>query len=38
MTTKPVRNTEVITQSRTVEQLVVGHATSDGAWAATDHR
>ena len=31
MTTKPVRNTEVITQSRTVEQLVVGHATSDGA-------
>ena len=31
MTTKPVRNTEAITQSRTVEQLVVGHATSDGA-------
>ena len=31
MTKKPVRNTEAITQSRTVEQLVVGHATSDGA-------
>ena len=31
MTTKPVRNTEAITQSRTVEQLVVGHATSAGA-------
>ena len=31
MTTKPIRNPETITQSLTVEQLVVGHATSDGA-------
>ena len=31
MTTKPVRSTEAVRQSRTVEQLVVGKATSDGA-------
>ena len=31
MTTNPVLSSETVRQSRTVEQLVVGKATSDGA-------